>query len=449
MKNPQTPAPWNLALRRRAPVDLIHSANAGRLAPLVALKYQRMCMSPFTFLRGSAAVMAYDLSLSANSGIHSQLCGDAHVQNLGAYEGLDGRLIFDINDFDETISGPFEWDLQRMAVSLLLAGTEAGLGKSRCLRAAATFLASYRGLLVRLAALPTLAMARYQVHRLAGIAPISRVLRKAERATPARLRDRLMEAAPSGDFQFRHEPPLLHRVEGDERATVLAALPEYVESLLPARRPFYHQFTVRDVGFKVVGTGSIGLRDYLVYLEGANSNSPDDPLILQIKEEAPSVYAPYLPASAADAAPATSADSVPHPKDDDKAAPASAPNRRPDPAAHEGRRVVEGQRTMQLQSDPLLGWTTLHGQGYLVRQLNDHKAAVDLSALSGAELGEYAQVCGEMLARGHARSGNPRQIAAYLGDGKQFTAALLAFAEAYSAQTTEDWRHFTSELKRL
>ncbi len=399
------------SLRQRTPVDLIHNANAGRLAPLLALKYQRMCVSPFTFLRGAAPVMAYDLSLITSTGIETQLCGDAHVQNLGAYEGPDGRLIFDINDFDETCRGPFEWDVKRMAVSLLVAGQEADLGKGSRLRAVETFLGSYCELAGTLAHMPILEAARYQVRRLQGLASISRVLRKAERATPLRLRDRLMMLEKDG-YIFRHEPPLLHRVLDEEREAVLAALAEYLESLQPERRRFFSQFTVHDVGFKVVGTGSIGLRDYLVYLEG---NGPDDPLVLQIKEEAPSAYAPYLAVG----------------------------------DGHQGRRVVEGQRAMQLQSDPLLGWTTLAGRDYLVRQLNDHKAAIDITELNGAELREYAGVCGEMLARGHARSGDARALAGYLGDDRRFRAAVLAFAEAYAAQTVEDWKRFTSELKHL
>ncbi len=169
------------------------------------------------------------------------------------------------------------------------------------------------------------------------------------------------------------------------------------------------------MGFKVVGTGSIGLRDYCVYMEG---NGSGDPLFLQLKQEAPSVYAAYLPESYA-------------------------------PLRNEGQRVVEGQRAMQLQSDPLLGWTTLDGQGYLVRQLNDHKAAIDVAGLHGVDLEEYGKVCGEMLARGHARSGDAQRLAGYLGDGKQFTEAILAFAGAYAAQTIGDWEHFVSELRRL
>ncbi len=399
----------------RGPMDLLHSVNAERLPSLIGLKYQRMSMSAFVYFRGAAAVMAYDLALAANSEIVTQLCGDAHVQNLGSYTGLDDRLIFDINDFDETMPGPFEWDVKRMATSILLGGQDAKLKKSSCMRAAGSFLTAYCGLVQKLSLLPVLETARYQVHRLAGIAPISKVLRKAERATPVHAREHLMEKTADG-FQFKIEPPLLHRMMGEQREAVLAALPEYMESLLPERRHFFRQFTARDVGFKVVGTGSIGLRDYCVYMEG---NGSDDPLLLQIKQEAPSVYAPYLLEMAV---------ALP---------------------GNQGQRVVEGQRAMQLQSDPLLGWTMLHGQGYLVRQLNDHKAAIDIVELNGAGLEEYGTVCGEMLARGHVRSGDAHMLAGYLGDGKQFTSAILAFAESYAEQTASDWEHFVLQLKRL
>jgi len=404
-------------------MELLHQGNAERLSSLVGLKYQRMSMSAFIYFRGAASVMAYDLALAVNSEIVTQLCGDAHIQNLGSYAGLDDRLIFDINDFDETIRGPFEWDVKRMATSILLGGQDAKLKKSSCLRAAESFLTAYCGLVQKLSLLPVLETARYQVHRLTGIAPVSKVLRKAERATPVHARERLMEQTEEG-LRFRTEPPLLHRVTGEEREAVLAALPKYMESLLPERRHFFRQFTARDVGFKVVGTGSIGLRDYCVYMEG---NGIDDPLLLQLKQEAPSVYAPYLPKTATDAA---------------TEAAAALPG-------NQGQRVVEGQRAMQLQSDPLLGWTTLHGQGYLVRQLNDHKAAIDIAALNGAGLEEYGTVCGEMLARGHARAGDAHLLAGYIGDGKQFIAAILAFAESYASQTVSDWEHFVLQLKRL
>ncbi len=367
-----------------------------------------MAASAFGFFRGSACVMAYDLSLGVHTSILSQLCGDAHVQNLGAFEGDDGRLIFDINDFDETIRGPFEWEIKRMATSILLAGREAQLKASVLEEAAVSFLDSYNGLIQSLLPLPVLQVARYQVHRLERIASISKILAKAERATPELLLESLTTLYPKGRV-FKSNPPVLRRLEPEERKLVLGSLKPYVQTLQPERRHFFARFKPIDVGFKVVGTGSVGMRDYVVYLEG---NGPADPLFLQIKQELPSCWAPY----------------VGHAK-----------------RSHQGRRVVEGQRSMQLQSDPLLGWTSIGRYDYLVRQLNDHKASVDLTGMKGVDLRQYATVCGELLARGHARSGEVRQIAGYLGNGGRFNRAILAFAQAYAEQATEDWKRFKRE----
>nr|WP_281372365.1 DUF2252 domain-containing protein [Granulicella arctica] len=377
----------------------------GRVRSLISLKYQRMSASPFGFFRGAAPVMAYDLSLSAHTGIVNQLCGDAHVQNLGAYCGIDGRLIFDINDFDETIRGPFEWDVKRMATSILLAGEQAKVKGSDCRGAAQAFLDSYCRLMKRLSLLPILDVARFQVHRLEAMTPILKILLQAERATPLHSRDQLTEITRAGRI-FRSNPPVLWRVRGDERRAALASLDRYRKTLLPERQHFLAQFRPIDVAFKVVGTGSVGLRDYCVYLEG---NGPDDPLFLQIKEETASAYAPYLQKSAS-------------------------------PEMHNGQRVADGQRALQLQSDPFLGWTSFGRRDYLVRQLNDHKASLDVTTLNTTGLIEYAQVCGEMLARGHARSGDAREVVGYLGGGKRFKAAILEFASAYADQTTEDWK---------
>ena len=275
------------------------------------------------------------------------------------------------------------------------------------------FLAAYCGLVHELSLLPVLDAARYQVHRLAGVRPISKVLRKAERSTPLHTLESLTEATADG-VRFKSQPPLLQRVTGDEADAVLGGLAAYTESLLPERRHFFRQFKVRDVAFKVVGTGSIGLRDYCLYMEG---NGSSDPLFLQIKQEVHSVYASHLPPRALT-------------------------------PAHQGQRVAEGQRAMQIQSDPLLGWTTIREQDYLVRQLNDHKAAIDVTTLSSDELTEYGIVCGEMLARGHARSGNAHLIAGYIGDGKQFQSAILTFAEAYARQTVSDWKDFVEQRTR-
>jgi uncharacterized protein (DUF2252 family) len=397
-------AEWHPKLRKKTPRRLIEETLHDRLPELTAIRYQRMSVSAFGFFRGSAAVMAYDLSLGPNTGIEAQLCGDAHVQNLGAFEGVDGRLIFDINDFDETVRGPFEWDLKRMITSILLAGREAGIKAAGVAEATEACLASYIKLIHCFLPMPVLDVARFQVHRLRSVAPISKILAHAERSTPTNTLESLTSKYPKGRV-FKSNPPLLHRVEDDEREKVLQSLKPYMESLLPERRHFFARFTPIDVAFKVVGTGSVGLRDYCIYMQG---NGPADPLFLQIKQESTSCYAPYLPA----------------------------------PAHHQGQRVADGQRAMQLQSDPLLGWTSIGEHDYLVRQLADHKAAVDITTLKARDLSQYAAVCGEMLARGHARSGDVRQIAGYVGNGRRFTSAILDFAEAYAAQMEEDWRHF-------
>lgn len=398
---------WKPKLRKQDPLQVLKRASKGRLPALLPIKTERMAASPFGFFRGAAALMAYDMSLSGNSGIANQLCGDAHVQNLGAYEGVDGRLTFDINDFDETVRGPFEWDVKRMTTSILLAGEQARIPPGQCAGAAEAFLNSYSTLMHTLAGLPVLEMARYQVHRLTSSSPIAEILSKAERTTPLHSLEHLTEGKGSGRV-FRSKPPTLRRVSGKEKSAVLGCLKRYRKSLLPERQQFFAQYRPIDVAFKVVGTGSVGMRDYCIYMEG---NGPGDPLFLQVKEETASAYAPYLPASGKKSA-----------------------------LKHQGERVTEGQRAMQLQSDPLLGWTNFNGRDYLVRQLNDHKASLDVTTLDEAGLTEYAEVCGEMLARGHARSCNAGAITRYLAGNKHFAKAMLTFATAYAAQTVEDWR---------
>jgi uncharacterized protein (DUF2252 family) len=396
---------WNPKLRQRDPLELLEDSMRDRVPALAKIKNDRMAASPFGFFRGAVPVMAYDLSLEPHTGIINQLCGDAHVQNLGAYAGPDGRLIFDINDFDETIRGPFEWDVKRMATSILLAGDMAKIKTDAAEDAVDLFLRAYCGLMRQFARMPVLAVARFQVHRLASYTPIEKILRKAQHATPMQSLQQLTEETKKGRV-FRSNPPLLRPVTGDEEELVLKSLTGYVETLLPERRHFFAQFRPVCVGFKVVGTGSVGLRDYCVLFEG---NGPSDPLFLQIKQEARSAYTPYL-------------------------------EQEPALPQNDGQRTAEGQRAMQLQSDPMLGWTYIDGRSYLVRQLNDHKAAVDVTTLKPAGLEAYATVCGEMLARGHARSGDPRLITGYIGNAKRFKAAIQAFAAAYAKQTVDDWK---------
>jgi uncharacterized protein (DUF2252 family) len=419
----QDHAHWRSPASRPSPVDTIARSMRGRIPSLVTLKYERMLASPFGFFRGAVPVMAADLAALPNTGILSQICGDAHVRNLGAYAAPDGRLIFDINDFDETCTAPFEWDVKRLATSIVLAGRENNQKASACGEAVFILAQSYRRLAASLARTPVVELARYQVHRLERVTPVSDALRKAESETPLSTLARFTMESKGGKSgqparHFREEPPLLTRLPQAQARAVLASFATYRNSLLPERRHFLDQYVPVDVGFKVVGTGSVGLRDYLVYLEG---NGPNDPLFLQVKEEGGSAYAPYLAGHGAR-----------H-------------------AAHQGQRVAEGQRAMQGQSDPFLGWTTIAHRDYLVRQLNDHKASVDLEALRGSGLWEYAAVCGELLARGHARSGHVHLITGYLGAGikqDKFDLALAAFAEAYADQTEADWRALVKSRRR-
>ena len=441
---------WKASSRKVDPLKLLEASTRGRVRALVAMKNQLMAASPFGYFRGAVPVMAYDLSLGGNTGICNQLCGDAHVRNLGAFAGPDGRLAFDINDYDETIVGPFEWDVKRMATSLVLAGRVGGTKDARCREAAMLFLGRYRSTMAMFARMPVLEVARYQVHRLRTVSPVAGILMAAQRATPIHNLLALTEVAGAGAEKkpahplkvakaakkiekgsalekagriFKTVPPNLKRVTGQLAEKVVASLVPYEASLLRERRHFLAQYRPVDVAFKVVGTGSVGLRDYCVYMEG---NGRRDPLFLQIKEETESGYAPYI----------------------ERAIGKTGGRGTRRAKQHEGRRVVEGERAMQVQSDPFLGWTTMGGRDYLVRQLNDHKASVQLEDLKAAGLLEYAGVCGEMLARGHARSGDSSMVAGYLGNSTRFDDAVGAFAMAYADQTERDWKELVQSLKK-
>ncbi|MGA7856545.1 MAG: DUF2252 domain-containing protein [Terracidiphilus sp.] len=399
----------NIKARRQPALALLERVERGRIPALLKLKHQLMAQSPFGYFRGAAPVMAADLSVLPNTGIVSQLCGDAHVRNLGAFAAPDGRLVFDINDFDESIRGPFEWDLKRMAASLVLAGRESRHKESAACAAVEKCLLRYCSQMRAFAKMATVDVARYQVHRLGSVTPIHDALLKAERASPQHTLEQLTEPAggnkQGGARRFKELKPMLTRVTGSQAASVLAALGPYREMLEPQRRHLLSLYRPVDVAFKVVGTGSVGLRDYCIYFEG---NGPLDPLFLQIKEEAPSAYAAYLPDA--------------------------------HPAHHNGQRTAEGQRAMQVQSDPFLGWTHMGGRDYLVRQLNDHKGSIEIDDLAGDGLTAFAEICGELLARGHARSGDPLVLAGYLGSGNSFAEALGRFGSLYADQTEKDWQ---------
>jgi uncharacterized protein (DUF2252 family) len=402
---------WSSADRQTDPIDALAVSAVGRVPALLAIKWQRMAASPFGFFRGAVPVMAADLAVLPHTGIFTQICGDAHVRNLGAYAAPDGRLVFDINDFDETIRGPFEWDLKRLATSVVLAGREAGSKGAACAEATAVLLRSYRRSMHAFARMPVLELGRFQVHRLQRIAPVSQVLRKAEQATPLYNVERLTAMPAKGGKNphrlFIDHKPLQYRLTAAKARGILDSLSMYRGTLLPERQHFFDLYRPLDVAFRVVGTGSVGLRDYVIYLEG---NGAEDPLFLQIKEEPGSAYAPYLGEMGA--------------------------------PQHQGRRVVQGQRAMQFLSDMLLGWTTIDNRQYLVRQLNDHKASIAIEDLKGEGLRQYAEICGELLARGHARAGDALALAGYIGTSDRFVDAIGTFAVDYADQTELDYKVF-------
>jgi uncharacterized protein (DUF2252 family) len=413
-------------------LDVLTKAEQGRLPDLLKLKHERMAASAFGFFRGAVPIMAADLAAHPNTGIVTQLCGDAHVLNLGAYASFDGRLVFDINDFDETIRGPFEWDLKRLATSLILAGRAAKIPRPQRNRAVRIFTEKYRAMMRQFAQMPVLDLARFQIHRITRIQPMKAIFEAAERATLQRSVEKLTEPADKrGEKRrFRDERPTLWPINGVEERTVLASLEAYAQSLLPERRHFFAQYHPVAVGFKVVGTGSVGLRDYCVYLESQHlarggrgkamkrfTGPGSDPLFLQIKEEPASAYAAYVEAS-------------------------------PDQPTHQGHRVVNGQRAMQFTSDPFLGFTSIGESSYLVRQLNDHKAGLDITTLDARSLHGYADLCGEVFARGHARAGDPLTISAYLGESDKFDRAVDEFAHAYADKTEQDWASFRVAMQK-
>jgi uncharacterized protein (DUF2252 family) len=392
--------------RRFKPIDVLLAAAAGRVPKLLPIKYGRMSKSPFAFFRGAVSVMAADLASEPHTGIFVQLCGDAHVQNLGCYEAPDGRLVFDINDFDETIPGPWEWDVKRMAASLVLAGLESDHRRSECSGAVEAFAATYSATIESLAAQPVLVYARHQIHRAKRTQAVSAAIQQAQRANPCELLSKYTDGAG----HFKKIEHVLWRVQGKEKADVLGSLDLYRQSLAPERLHLFDFFQPLDVAFKVVGTGSVGLRDYVVLMEG---NGAGDPLFLQIKQEVDSAYAPYLKVGR-------------HP--------------------NQGRRVAEGQRKVQPVSDLLLGWTRIGENDYAVRQLNDHKGSVDLTQLKAGGLEGLALVAGELLARGHARSGDPLSIRAYIGSGDKVSKAIVHYGLEYASVAKADFERFTQAI---
>jgi uncharacterized protein (DUF2252 family) len=419
-------AQWAAMSDRPDPVDLLEAQARDRIPELVPIRHARMMASPFAFLRGSAVVMAPDLASTPNSGIQAQLCGDAHLLNFGAYASPERALLFDLNDFDETLPGPWEWDLKRLAASFVVAGRDNGFDATNCREAAQASVASYRRRMAELSEMGELEVwysrvGEEQVRDLLTEARAGKKTTKklSKNVRKARGRDSLQALSKltrvvDGRRRIIDDPPLLVRIpEGDEiRAQVYAILQSYKRTLQEDRRHLLDRYRFVDAARKVVGVGSVGTRAYVVLLEGRDR---DDPLFLQIKEAGASVLERYVESS---------------------------------PYEHHGHRVVAGQRLMQAASDIFLGWFRgTGGRDFYWRQLKDMKGSVIVESMSADELVLYGGLCGWALARAHARSGDRVQIAAYLGKSERFDVAIADFAESYADQNERDHAALCAAVK--
>ena len=394
----------------------LRANEVGRLPELLQFRHGRMAVSPFAFLRGGAAIMAPDLMALPYTGYTVQICGDAHVRNLGAYSAPDGKIVFDVNDFDETCRAPWEWDMKRLAISVVLAGREGGTSDKIAREAVTAMIRSWRESLHELADLPAVELARYTVHRFASDGPVGRVLAKAERMSPMHARDELAAPGDDGKPRFVENKPKLSRIPDAESAKVLASLGPYRETVGPSRQQILECYAPYDVAFKVAGTGSIGARNYAVICAG---NGTDDSLILQIKEALPCCFQTLGW------------------RDPDRPSP-----------AHQGQRVADGQNRMQTSVDPFIGWTSIDGRPFYVRQLADHKASIDPSDLKRSSLVEYARVAGETFAKVHARTADAAVLYGYVGQAEKLDRAFAEMSIVGADQVTADWQVLVDAIKR-
>ena len=400
----------------RDPVARIRANETGRLTEMLGFRHGRMAVSPFAFLRGGAWVMAADLAALPHTGYPVQICGDAHIRNLGAYASPDGKVVFDLNDFDETCRAPWEWDLKRLAISLVLVAREAGATDKVGAEAVMAMVRLWRETLHDLADLPATELARYVVHRFTPEGPVGRVLRKAERMSAVHARDSLATLGSDGRHAFTDNKPKLTRVADEVSKKVLASLVPYRDTLGPNRQQILDSYLIYDVAFKLAGTGSVGAHNYAVLGVG---NGADDPLILQVKQALPSCYQAQglVPVDAR-------------------------------VSEHEGKRVAEGQHRMQTWTDPFLGWTTIDGVPYYVRQLSDHKASIDPSELKRSSLLEYARVCGETFAKAFARTADAAVLWGYAGEAEKLDKAFAKLAVLGADQVTKDWEALKGAIAR-
>jgi uncharacterized protein (DUF2252 family) len=425
---------WDAPTVRADPVQLLQQQETTRVPELVPIRHERMLTSAFAFYRGAAAVMAADLAAGPQSGLRVQAVGDAHLANFGGFASPERRMVFDINDFDETAPGPFEWDVKRLAASFEIACRAREFGKKDARTTVLNAVRGYREAIAGFAAMSNLevwyarldvetAMARWSDD----VSPedvkrLQRNVAKAQGKDSMKALSKLTHVV-DGNYQIMNDPPLVVRVadllpagEADDVSEWLRErFRDYRRSLQPDRRHLLESYQIVDFGRKVVGVGSVGTRCWILLMLGKDEQ---DPLFLQVKEAEASVLEPYAGKSG---------------------------------YASHGQRVVEGQRLLQASGDILLGWTRTLGldgveRDYYVRQLWDWKLSADLETMSAAVMKVYAQICGWTLARGHARSGDRLAIAAYLGAGDVFDRAIADFAVSYADQNQRDFETATAAL---
>jgi uncharacterized protein (DUF2252 family) len=420
-------AEWQPAADRTGPVEVLGEQDATRVAELVPIRYERMLTSPFSFYRGAAAIMAADLATGPRSGLAVQLCGDAHLSNFGGFAAPDRTHVFDVNDFDETHPGPFEWDVKRLAASLAIAGRARGFDDRERRSAVLAAAGEYREAMRRFAAMRNVDVwyARLDVEDILARwgAQASKREREALRADVAKAehKDSLrafkkLTREVDGELRIVSDPPLIVPIEeleqsiegGDVEAEIGQLVTEYRQTLDPERRVLMEGYRYTHLARKVVGVGSVGTRAWIVLHLGRDRR---DPLFLQVKEAGPSVLEPFAGKSR---------------------------------YSHHGRRVVEGQRLMQAASDIMLGWVSGERadgspRDFYVRQLWDWKQSAEVERMTPTELAAYGHLCGWTLARAHARSGDRIAIGAYLGGGPAFDKAMADFAESYADQNERDY----------
>jgi uncharacterized protein (DUF2252 family) len=416
-----THAKWEVATDRPDPIALLEESSQGRLSNLVPIRYGRMVRSPFSFLRGSAVIMAADLSTTPITGLHVQACGDCHLLNFGGFGTPERNLVFDLNDFDETLPAPWEWDLKRLATSLAVAGRSVQMSGRNAQEAARSTVRSYRENMGKYARMSPLEVwyARIDAKAMREFADVAGHLQRVEQHVTKALTRTSAQALPKlseivhGQWRINDSPPLMYHLPPNDRLEdeVESVFQKYRQTLRDDLKVLLDRYRLVDIAIKVVGVGSVGTR-CVVALLMADDN---DPLFLQMKEAQTSVLEKYVGSST---------------------------------YQNHGQRIVAGQRLMQAASDMFLGWTRSdRGHDFYVRQLRDMKTSVDIEKLSVSELISYGELCGWTLARAHARSGDPARISGYMGKSDVFDQAITDFAIAYADQTERDHQVLVDAVK--